>query len=274
MKTSLYAFVVTALAVWLVPQSGQAQAQGLEYPSAWRCDRAAFNWYCDAEEERAKPADPAPKPTPKTPAKSARLELKDITTAEQLRLELKRREDVAVMTPTPENVKDYVSLWQAVQEKGSVFADTWRRVVWQNPELDYSSRRPTNNLAVRLDNTEREQGQDEQMRRLAKAHGLIFFFRSDCPFCHAMAPMLKALKADFGMDVLAVSIDGRGLKEFPDAIDGRAQALAWGVDRVPALFIGSKESGERAPVGVGQMSKAELVKRVFVLTGTKPGETF
>jgi conjugal transfer pilus assembly protein TraF len=43
---------------------------------------------------------------------------------------------------------------------------------------------------------------------------------------------------------------------------------------VPALFIGSKQTGDRAPIGFGMMALTEIVNRIFVLTGTKPGENF
>ena len=78
----------------------------------------------------------------------------------------------------------------------------------------------------------------------------------------------------YGIEVLGVSIDGVGLPDFPSPRDGRAHAAAWGVERVPALFIGSRKTGERAPVGFGVMSFTEIANRLFVLTGTKPGENF
>ena len=115
---------------------------------------------------------------------------------------------------------------------------------------------------------------DAQLAALAREHGLIFFFRSDCPYCHAMAPTIRMLADRYGIEVLGVSIDGQGLPDFPSPRDGRTQAAAWGVERVPALFIGSKKTGDRAPVGFGMMSFTEIVNRLFVLTGTKPGENF
>ncbi len=255
------------IALMIVAGLARAQSGVADYPSVWNCDAAKFNWYCDDEEEKPKAARRKPEATPRTgPA--------EIQTAEQLRAELKRREDIAVMQPTDSNLKDYLELWQLTQEKGAVFADNWRRVVWQNPALDYSLRRPSNNAAIKTFDAQRDTAQDQQLRTLAKDHGLIFFFRSDCPYCHAMAPMLKELANKYGLDVLGVSIDGGNLPEFPAPSDGRAHASAWGVERVPALFIGSKKTGDRAPIGFGAMAMSDIVNRIFVLTGTKPGENF
>ncbi len=259
-------------AILLMCMSGTAGAQNaLDYVSVWQCDASKFNWYCDSEEPL--PA-PKPKPKPAPTVKSKRIELRDIQTAEQLRAELKRREDLAIMQPTDRNLKDYLELWQATQEKGAVFADSWRRVVWQTPSLDYSLKRPTNNAAIKTLDEARTQSEERQLKALAQQHGLIFFFRSDCPYCHAMAPTLKMLSEKYGIEVLGVSVDGGGLPEFPTPRDGRAQAQAWGVERVPALFIGSKETGDKAPIGFGMMALTDIVNRIFVLTATKPGDSF
>ncbi len=145
-----------------------------------------------------------------------------------MRVELKRREDLAIMDPSKEKLTDYLQLWQIVQDKGSTFADSWRRVVWQTPELDYALKRPSNNLAIRTFNNTADALQEAQLRALATDHGLIFFFRSDCPYCHAMAPTLKMLSDKYGIEVLAVSVDGRDWLNFRILRDGRAKAAAWG----------------------------------------------
>jgi conjugal transfer pilus assembly protein TraF len=243
-----------------------ASAQSLDYPSVWQCDVNKSHWYCDMDETI--PAEQPPTQSTK------RLELKEIRTAEQLRQELKRREDLAVMNPSEQNIKDYLALWQVTQDKGAAFADTWRRVVWQNPELDYTQKRPVNNSAIKVYDNARIQNEEQQLKLLAKEHGLIFFFRSDCRYCHAMAPTLKMITEKYGIEVLPISIDGKGLPDFPAFRDGRAKAAAWNIQRVPALFIGSKNKLERAPIGFGMMSLTEILNRIFVLTGTKSGENF
>lgn len=249
---------------------GVALAQNsLDYPSVWLCDVKKPNWYCDEEApgpQGAAPIAPSVGTKPMAP--------KDIRTAEELRQELKRREDLAVMNPSDENLKRYLELWQLTQEKGAVFADNWRRVVWQNPELDYSLKRPANNAAIKTYDQGRDTAEEEHLRMLAKEHGLIYFFRSDCPYCQAMAPTVRMLTERYGIEVLGVSVDGGALPEFPHPRDGRAHAAAWGIERVPALFIGSRSSGDHAPIGFGMMALSEIVNRIFVLTGTRPGDNF
>lgn len=261
------------LALMLIVVAGAASAAvqerpGLDYPSVWECDAVKPLWYCDKSPDESEDS-PAAAPAPEAPKDLSRFE-----TASELRAELKRLEDVAVMKPTEENLKAYLEAWQLVQDKGSTFADAWRRVVWQNPDLDYAQRRPTNNTAVRMYDDQRRTDEEGHLQRIAQEHGLIFFFRSDCPYCHRMAPTLRMFANRYGIDVLGVSVDGGGLPDFPQPADGRQVAEAWGIDRVPALFIGSKKNGDHAPVGYGIMSLTEIVERLFVLTGTTPGETF
>lgn len=255
---------------WLLASAAHAEGT-LDYASIWQCDASKFNWYCDQDE--APPAIRKAPPAKQSPP-AGRIELRDLHTAEQLRLELKRREDLAVMDPSDRNLTDYLDLWQVAQEKGAVFADRWRRVVWQTPRLDYAQNHPVNNAALKIQDATRQQAESTQLRAIAQHHGLIFFFRSDCPYCHAMAPTLKMLADQYGIEVLGVSIDGRGLPEFPQPRDGRMQAQAWGVERVPALFIGSKETGDKAPIGFGLMALTEIVNRILVLTATTPGQQF
>ena len=43
---------------------------------------------------------------------------------------------------------------------------------------------------------------------------------------------------------------------------------------VPALFIGSKATGDHAAIGFGQMALSEIINRIAVLTNSKPGDNF
>lgn len=240
-----------------------------DYASVWKCNESKFNWYCDEENQPKK----ALKQEALTPHEQ-RLEVKQIHTAKQWRDEIQRRLDVMTMKPNDKNVIDFLEIWLPTQAKGSLLADTWRRVVWQNPQFDYTLRRPVNNSAIRTHDEIRDNSAVMHLSKLAKEHGLMFFFRSDCPYCHKMAPTLKQFGQRYGIEILPVSLDGKGLPDFPSPKINRGHAKALGVGRVPALFIASRKTKEIAPIGFGVMSQAEIIDRIFVLTNTQPGETF
>lgn len=254
--------VIVSATVW-----GASSASPADYPSVWHCDKQKFNWYCDDE---PKPLEP-PKPPP---AAEKPIDVTKVKTAKEMREALDALKDRATMNPSEENVKNYIAAQQFAFDKGSVFADTWRRVVWTNPDLDYSLRRPVNNSAIRTYDTQRDQDEAGQIKTLAKEHGLMFFFRSDCPYCHQLAPTLKMLSRQYGIEILPISLDGGGLPDYPNPKVNAGQARALGVQRVPAVFIASRKTGDMAPIGYGVMSVSEIINRIFVLTNTKPGDNF
>mgnify|MGYP000423381356 CR=1 FL=1 len=48
-------------------------------------------------------------------------------------------------------------------------------------------------------------GRDAALTAIAKQAGVLFFFRSDCPYCEAQAPLLEVLTARYGFGVQAVT---------------------------------------------------------------------
>lgn len=240
----------------------QASSTPGDYASVWECDQSKFNWYC--EEQLRQQEKQAPRI----------IDITKIKNAKAFREALDELKDRANMEPTPENMQAYISAQAYAFKKMAVFADTWRRMVWTTPELDYTLRRPVNNTAIRTHDEMRDNNAVMHLSKLAKEHGLMFFFRSDCPYCHKMAPTLKQFGQRYGIEILPVSLDGKGLPDFPSPKVNHGQAKALGVERVPALFIASRKTKEIAPIGFGVMSQAEIIDRIFVLTNTQPGETF
>jgi conjugal transfer pilus assembly protein TraF len=278
LKTFSAACAIVCVTTFITSSHGSS----LNYDSIWKCDESRWNWYCDDAEKkqeealRVKSAKSDEKKTNKQP-----IQIGDIKTAEELRAELKRREDVAIMNPTPQNIRSYLEMNAYMQTKASNFADSWRRVVWQNPDLDYSQRRPVNNSANKTFLNERDKRVEQHLKALAIEHGILFFYRSDCPYCHAVAPVLQNLASKYGFDVLAVATDGQALPGWPSQFrtnDGQFETLLQQHNLkdavVPAIFIANKTTGETAPIGMGVLANTELIERIFVLTGTKVGEEF
>lgn len=248
----------------------------LDYDSVWKCDKKKMNWYCDDKPEKKNipPAIKKPVADPQSVISVQIRDLSTIKTVEELKVEVQNRLNIATMNPSPQNVEKYIEANQFMLDKSTVFADQWRRVVYQNPKYDYSLKSPSNNSAIKVQSEVKADQLENYLKNLSKEQGLIFFFRSDCPYCHKMAPTLKLLSDKFGIEVLGVTIDGGGLPDFPNPVDGRAVAQNWGIDKVPATFIASKRTKEHAPIGFGVMSFNEVIERIWILTNTKPGQEF
>jgi len=236
--------------------------------SIWENPERSHEWYPpERGEQRA--VDPAP--TPRIPE---RRDIRALISTKEIREELDRLKDEAVINPTKDNVRRYLEAQQYVMEKGSVFADVARRVVWETPTLDYSLRRPTNALAIQGFKEVRREKREAAIARVAAENGLFFFFRSDCPYCHQIAPILKYLQDAHGIEVFPVSLDGGRLREFPNAYPDNGISLVLGVAQVPALFLSSKVERRVQALGYGVIAAEEILERMFVLTQLRPGEDF
>lgn len=234
----------------------------------WRQHREGWFWYRD-------PLPPKPRPPSITPKKP-----KDLADFESLQQRLEELKRVAVMNPSDTNLLAYMRFQRMVMDKSQVFADRWQRLVWSAPELDYGlSGRPTNAMAINVFDDQQRDRDAQTVRTLAATHGLIFVFRSDCPFCHRFAPILKRFEQDYGMTVLAISLDGGTLPDYPDARPDNGMAARLNATAVPALYLTAPARREIRPVGFGLMSMSDLLERVAALArdrtdaATNPGRT-
>jgi conjugal transfer pilus assembly protein TraF len=271
MKAQRFGRLVLTAGVFLAAHAGaQEPADRFLWweRSIWENPERSYGWY---PPERVDPPAADPPPAPKAPA--AR-DIRTLTSTKEIREELDRLKDEAVINPTKDNVRRYLEAQQYVMEKGSVFADVARRVVWETPGLDYSQRRPTNALAIQGFKEVRREKRDAAIARVAAENGLFFFFRGDCPYCHQIAPILKFLQDAHGIEVFPVSLDGGRLREFPDAHPDNGISLLLGVEQVPALFLSSKVERRVQALGYGVIAAEEILERMFVLTQLKPGEDF
>jgi conjugal transfer pilus assembly protein TraF len=228
-----------------------------EPPAYWQQHREGWFWYRDPPPRKARPApqEPATHTQPR--------ELADFEAMQQ-RLETLKR--VAVMNPSDGNLLAYMRYQRMVMDRSQVFADRWQRLVWQEPDLDYSlSGRPTNTLAIAAFDERQRSRDSDAVRQLAATHGLIFVFRSDCPFCHRFAPVLKRFAQQHGLTVLAVSLNGGTLPEYPDARPDNGIAARLNARAVPALYLTQPRQREVRTVGFGLMSDTELLERLAAL---------
>jgi conjugal transfer pilus assembly protein TraF len=120
-------------------------------------------------------------------------------------------------------------------------------------------------MAIHVFDEQHSDRQKRSVESLSATHGLIFVFRGDCPHCHRFAPILKRFEEAFGFTVLAISLDGRALPEYPNARPDNGMAARLNAAAVPALYLTAPATREITPVGFGVMSMSELVERLAAL---------
>lgn len=248
---ALSASVAWAQPVAAEPQLLEAEPESVTY---WLRNREGWFWYRDPPVAAQRPAPPASKP----PRELVEFE------AMQKRLEDLKR--IAVMNPSDANLTAYMRYQRLVMDKSERFAERWQRLVWTVPDLDYGlTGRPTNALAINVFDEQQRDRQAQAIRSLASTHGLVFVFRGDCPHCHRFAPILKRFEQEFGFTVLAISMDGRAIPEYPNARPDNGMAARLNATAVPALYLTAPATRQIVPVGFGVMSMTDLVERIATL---------
>lgn len=181
---------------------------------------------------------------------------------------------IATINPSDRNMLRWMELLAESRRKATVFTDTGLRVAALNPSVDdrYNgmNMRPANPAATATWDAEDRRLQQSRLEALSKTHGIFFFFKSDCPYCHAYAPLLKRFAQKYGLTVIAVSMDGGPIAEFPNArvnngIAGRVVDQL-GIPReqfvVPFTVLAKPSTQEVLPLGFGVMNEAELTERL------------
>lgn len=211
------------------------------------------------------PPPPPPVPAPEPEKEPAVPDGPAPLSAAWLRANLQDYLDAATDDPTPENVSVYFHLQRLAMDKSSRFADMSQRVVMQDPGLDEITQRPTAPFAThKVDRTAGEK-RDAMLEHLAADTGVLFFFKSDCPYCEAQAPILEMLHRRFGFAIQPVSIDGGPLPGglFPQFRADRGQAERLGVVSTPAMFL-MRPPDAMTPIGQGMLSLTQLEDRILM----------
>lgn len=236
------------------------QTPGRFWSDGWR------GWHFYEDPAPHAPAKAAQPPTTASAPASRQPELVEF---ERLQKSLEDRRNVAIMRPTEANVRRYMELEAQVVARASTFADVAQRVAWATPELDPTLQgRPVNAKALEVFEQRQLADRSRAIADLGRDHVLIFFFRGDCPYCHAFAPTLAAFQSRHGIRVEAVSIDGGAMPGFPHARRDSGIATALRVAQVPAVYLAQPFTGRITPIGFGVLSEAQLLERISAVSSS------
>lgn len=241
-----------------VPATGHAAGAQADVRRGWHFyDDPAVH---EPQKEVVTPAPVAlPKPTTPQPPP-------EVKALRELQLQLEQLKAVAVMHPTVGNVRRYMELESKVLRNASLFADLSQKVAWANPDLDPTTQgRPVNAQALEVFEQVQMQERSSALANIGSDHILMFFFRGDCPYCHAYGPVLRAFSTKYRIQVLPVSLDGGAVPGFTNARTDNGTAATLNVKQVPALFLAQPITGKIMPVGFGVLSEGQLVERIDAL---------
>ncbi|WP_425628595.1 type-F conjugative transfer system pilin assembly thiol-disulfide isomerase TrbB [Vibrio neptunius] len=98
-------------------------------------------------------------------------------------------------------------------------------------------------------------------------YALVFFYRSDCPYCHQFAPKFKAFTERKPLPTYVFSLDNRPLPDYPVPIPATPDIAQRFFENprsitVPATFLINVNSRKFVKVSVGDVSYHELERSV------------
>jgi conjugal transfer pilus assembly protein TraF len=261
---ALFATLLAALPVFSQQQGGDSPAVSSTAPTFrtifWDDYRRGWHFYEDPDPEVAPPPKVPPRLRAVTPADPRPPELIEFA---RLQKRLEDYRNIAIIKPTEANVRRYMELEAKVVRQASHFSDVAQRVAWSTPDLDMTLQgRPVNAQAIEVFDREQSQSRSQTLTALAGTHVLFFFFRSDCPYCHAFAPTLEAFQARHGIQIVPISVDGGGLPTFPQFRRDNGISRTLQVAQVPALYLAEPFTGKITPIGFGVLSESQLVERI------------
>jgi len=212
---------------------------------------AGWYWYDESSVESEEDKD-----SPKTPEQA-------LAQMQKLQKKAEAQKALAILNPTRKNISDYIKTQNAISNRASTFAAVWQRTLQVEPELDYRHVAPVNQAARRVYYEEQREASRSGIESFSKKYGLMFFFRSDCPYCHKFAPILKSFEEKYGVEILPVSLDGAGLPEYPHPERDNGIARNMNITTVPAVLAIDTKSNEVLPVSYGLVSVDELTTRII-----------
>ncbi|MBN8828903.1 MAG: conjugal transfer protein TraF [Sphingobacteriia bacterium] len=186
---------------------------------------------------------------------------------QNIQVELKKRLDKAIISPTESNVREYVKYQQFVINKSHTFSKNWQKVVLAHPELDETLKHPVNHVGRGVYLQQQKALKNEIIANLAKEYGLFFFFKNSCNYCHAFAPIVKNFAEKHKWAVLPISLDGGVLKEFPNSKQDNGMAESLNIANVPALIAYRASDNKLIPIAFGVTSETEIEDNILLLAG-------
>ena len=223
-------------------------------------------WYKDPpvleepEAPKEKKEDATSK-TPDTPVMRAHREMA------HFKKKLEDLKVLALVDPTPKNVETYMRVQKEMVDRSENFSKTWQQVVLSSADLNPEVKNPTAQYARHIQNDIDKANKEKTIGTLSKTYGLIYFFKSNCPYCTGFAPIVKMFAEKYNWNVLAISLDGSPSDVFSDSRPDNGIAQALDIKSVPALIACNGETNDVIPISYAMTSLDQLENNVMALVG-------
>lgn len=161
----------------------------------------------------------------------------------------------SILNPTDKNILIERKLSKYILDKSENYQQRASSVIARNPSINYVLQKPVDHAARIAYDNKVEAREDAIIRKLAKTHGLMFFYAGKCDVCNAFVPTVKRFAKKYNFYLLPATVDGVVLKGLPNTRKNTTQAQLFGVKAVPAIFaVNPKKPKEAIFISYGNLS--------------------
>lgn len=200
-------------------------------------------------------------------------EKKPLTPTEQILIQRKTIEQKlhqAIISPSIDNIKSYLTLQRALMDQSQRFAENWQKVLLHYPDLDETRIHPVNQRARQLYLASTETRKAQKLKTLAEDYGLFFFFKGGCIYCQAFAETLKHFSEKYAFSLLPISLDGQSLDAFPEFKIDNGLSAQFNIVTVPSVIALHTKTNTIIPLSFKMISLNELEQVVETMLGERP----
>ncbi len=190
-------------------------------------------------------------------------------TLRQMGEHMEQAEAKAMLSPNDKNISEALTARRQVLVMAGQYADAFERFIWTHPDFDFALHHAQRSDSLMAVADQQRKDIDSGLAQGALSQGLLYVFRSDCPYCRKFSPLLRQFSSRYGFSVMSFSLDGKGNDDFP--FPWKDPTLLWRhhllPEVVPALYLVNPRSDQVQTVGFGLMNWVDLRRRLAVLLG-------
>lgn len=173
----------------------------------------------------------------------------------------------AQFTHSVEDMRAFIAFQDYWLRESSIYGKVFQQAMLENPAYDYSVTHPTSSIGLKLTDELRTQKRQLAIKKIAKTHGVLFFYRGKNTFDRRQLPIIRDFCSRFNLTLLPIVVDGELSDEFDNARIDNGQAEALGVRFFPGMLLINPQTQEVKPLAYGLITQDVLEQRFFsVLT--------
>jgi len=171
-----------------------------------------------------------------------------------------------------EDERAFLALQHYWLNEATVHGQVNQQALLQYPEYDFSVTHPTSAIGTTLQDSLNHRKNHARIERLAKTHGLLFFYRANNPYDQKQIPILRDFCKQYHFSLIPVSVDGTHAPDFPNSRLDNGQADALGVRFFPAVLLVNSKTHETNPVAYGLTTQDVLIRHLVAVATQFKGE--